>query len=185
MSALIDRIKKGRSRPTWRGMSREDLVVAVRAERGDTNVALNIDWESMLFGFLRDNDEALLSLDFHSTPTEGTKRAVARALKERISVPPDLLAWLGAEILEPAKKKRGRRPMSFRNHELRRLVKIVHENTNLPIDDASHFAPDTAIAVVAEVFGMEQSTAFEAYYDYNRLINIENAEVSHVGKKEG
>ena len=75
--------------------------------------------------------------------------------------------------------------MTFRNHELRRLVKIVHENTNLPIDDASHIAPDTAIAVVAEAFGMEQLTAFEAYYDYNRLRNIENVEVSHVGKKEG
>jgi hypothetical protein len=185
MSALIDRIKKGRSRPTWRGMSREDLVAAVRAERGDTSVELNIDWESMLFGFLRDNDEALLSLDFHSTPTEGTKRAVARALKERISVPPDLLSWLGAEILEPAKKKRGNRPKSLRNHELWRLVQIVHENTNLPIDDASHLASNTAIAVVAEAFGMRQSTALDAYYDYNRLINIENVEASHVGKKEG
>ena len=185
MSALTDRIKKSKLRPSWREMSRDELVAAVRAERQDHLVQTNIDWESMLLSFLRNNDEALLSLDFHSTPTEGTKRAVARALKERISVPPDLLAWLGAEILEPAKKKRGRRPMTFRNHELRRLVKIVHENTNLPIDDASHIAPDTAIAVVAEAFGMEQSTAFEAYYDYNRLINIENAEVSHVGKKEG
>ena len=185
MSALTDRIKKSKLRPSWREMSRDELVAAVRAESQDHFVQTNIDWESMLLSFLRNNDEALLSLDFHSTPTEGTKRAVARALKERISVPPDLLAWLGAEILEPAKKKRGRRPMTFRNHELWRLVKIVHENTNLPIDDASHLASNTAIAVVAEAFGMRRSTALDAYYDYNRLLNRKNAEASHVGKKEG
>ena len=169
MSRLADIMAKRRQRPEWRTMNRKDLLRAVKSEVSLASHPPSIDWEDNLLRLLRNQDEFLPHMDMSRWPAKDTKRAIARALTENVHVPQNLLAWLGQEVLEPTPMKRGRKAETWgRDHELWRLVRLIHDNTDRPIDDASHHDPETAIGIVADAFGIEQSTAFERYYAYNK-----------------
>lgn len=175
MSPIRETLLQQLNRPEWRKMSRKDLLRAVRSEVGSTLQPPSVDWEEVFLRFLRNKDEGLASMDMTGWPAKALKRAIARALTENVHVPPNLLAWLGHEVLEPTPMKRGRKSETWgRDHELWRLVRLIHDNTDRPIDDASHHDPETAIGIVADAFGIEQSTAFERYYAYNKQMKTSN-----------
>ena len=169
MSRLADIMAKRRQRPEWRTMNRKDLLRAVKSEVNFAPHPPFIDWEELFLGFLRNQDEDLASMDVTGWPAKELKRAIARALTENVHVSPNLLAWLGHEVLEPTPMKRGRKAETWgRDHELWRLVRLIHDNTDRPIDDANHHDPETAIGIVADAFGMDQFYALERYYAYNK-----------------
>jgi hypothetical protein len=152
-------------------MSVKDLIEAVKAEVAKNPDPPSVDWEALLLRWLRDGDHGLDEMDPSNWPVEATKRAIARALVEGARVPAPLLTWLGREILDPTKGKRGAKPKSLRDHEIYRAVQMVAENTNLPIDDAEHVG-HTALFVVAEVFGMEQTRVKDIFYRTRTAYNL-------------
>ena len=163
MSPLAELLCNRRARPHWCDLSITDLIHAVKMEVDTDPTPPPIDWEDLLLRFLRDVDPGLKDLDASEFPVEATKRAIARALIEGLTVPPNLLAWLGKQILHPTKAKRGAKPKHWRNHEIHRAVQMVAENTDLPIDDAEHIR-HTALFVVSEVFGMQQARVKDIFY---------------------
>ena len=171
LSRLADFLNQRRLRPDWRNMSIKDLIEAVKLEVAKRPDPPLVDWEALLLGWLRDGDHGLVEIDPSNWPVKATKCAIAKALVEGVRVPPTLLTWLGNEMLHPTKVKRGAKPKSLRDHEILRTAQMVVENTNLPIDDAEHIG-HTALFVVAEVFGMEQTRVKDVYYRTRTAYNL-------------
>ena len=163
MSRLAELLRNRQARPHWRDLSIADLIDAVKMEVNTDPLGPSIDWEAFLLGLLRDGDPDLNDMDASEFPVEATKRAIARALIEGLHVPPNLLTWLGNEILHPTKGKRGAKPKHWRDHEIHRAVQMVADNTDLLIDDTEHIH-HTALFVVAEVFGMQQARVKDIFY---------------------
>lgn len=163
MSRLAELLRKQQARPHWRDLSIADLIDAVKMEVDTAPLGPSIDWEAVMLGFLRNGDPDLNEMDASEFPADATKRAIARALIEGLHVPPNLLTWLGDQILYPTTAKRGAKPKHWRDHEIHRAVLMVAENTDLPIDDTEHIR-HTALFVVAEVFGMQQARVKDIFY---------------------
>lgn len=163
MSRLAEFLRHNRCRPHWQHMNVDELIDAVRSEVDRDPIGPEIDWENTLLSLLREGDRSLERMDPSCWPVEATKRAIATAFVNDLVVPSNLLAWLGNEILDPAKRQRGARQKTLRDHEIFRTVCLVADNTGLPIDDTEHIKA-TAIFVVSQAFGMQQARVKDVFY---------------------